>query len=414
MSQLKMFRLRSLWGNPNFNYSVSLSRGYSSGIISMWDPCSFVKSNMWCDENFVIVKGKWLRENLEVYMVNVYAPQSVTNKVIVWNKLSSFMSSHSGDFIFLDDWNAVRTREERCGTEFCHIDAQAFNDFIEGNMLYEVPLGGLQYTWRNKAGNKLSKLDRFFVTNNILNVVDDLKGTVLARGQSDHSPILLFKDNVDFGPTYFKIFESWFQRPDFDTFVHSSWDEICKTDNRDIVAKLRNLKSWLKSWIHTSRSSEAIRLDEVSKKINDIDLIIDAGQADDTMINSRTDLNAEREELFKLRSLDAIQKSRIKWDVEGDENSKFFHCSLKHKRSTQHIQGLMVDGSWIVNPDTIKDQFHNYYKAKFDCHNTGAEFYNVDPHYKLNQEEASYLEREVDDTEIKRAVWDCGSSKALS
>ncbi|XP_071720759.1 uncharacterized protein [Rutidosis leptorrhynchoides] len=191
-------------------------------------------------------------------------------------------------------------------------------------MLYEIPLGVLQYTWRNKAGNKLSKLDIYFVSNNILNVVDELKGTVLARGHSDHSPIMLFKDKVNFGPSYFKIFESWFLRPDFDSFVRSNWDNISRTDNRDCVAKLRNLKARLKTWIHSSRSSEATRLSDVIKNINEIDTVIDAGQTDDNLINNRDVLSAERDDLIKLTSFDAIQKSRIKWDVEGDENSKFF------------------------------------------------------------------------------------------
>ncbi|XP_071741386.1 uncharacterized protein [Rutidosis leptorrhynchoides] len=77
-------------------------------------------------------------------------------------------------------------------------------------------------------------------------------------------------------------------------------------------------------------------------------------------------------DLSKLCDIDTLQKSRVKWDVEGDENSKFFLASLKHKRRAQHIQGLMIDG--------------------FD--------------------ESYHLEREVDDLEIKSAVWDCGSSKA--
>ncbi|XP_071741400.1 uncharacterized protein [Rutidosis leptorrhynchoides] len=215
MSTLKMFRLRSLWGNLNFDYAVALSQGFSGGIISLWDPNVFVRSDLWCDNNFVIVKGKWLRENIEVYMVNVYAPQDLSDKIILWNKLSDFMNAHLGDYICMGDWNAVRSMEDRCGSEFVTNDAIAFNDFIDSNQLHEVSPDGLQFTWRNKVGSKLSKIDRFFISYNVLNMLDDITGLVLPRGESDHSPIMLFQKNLDFGPTNFKIYDSWFARSDF-------------------------------------------------------------------------------------------------------------------------------------------------------------------------------------------------------
>ncbi|XP_071704964.1 uncharacterized protein [Rutidosis leptorrhynchoides] len=258
----------------------------------------------------------------------------------------------------------------------------------------------------------MSKLDRFFISPNLLNVVDDFKGTVLARGYSDHAPIFLFQDKVDFGPTYFKIFDSWFARDDFDATVRNAWDTVKSNQNLDIIAKFRLLKSHLKGWIHSSRSVEACRLQQISQQINDIDVLIDAGSANPEQIDLRNKLFNENEELSKFEYCDLLQKSRVRWDVEGDENSKFFHCSLKHKRSVQQIQGLMVDGVWEVDPCTIKNKFFEFYRRKFDVHNSGATFGSTDPNYKLTVDEANLLEADIDDTEIKRAVWDCGSSKA--
>nr|GFB78743.1 RNA-directed DNA polymerase, eukaryota [Tanacetum cinerariifolium] len=41
--------------------------------------------------------------------------------------------------------------------------------------------------------------------------------------------------------------------------------------------------------------------------------------------------------------MDMVQKARIKWAVEGDENSKFFHGMLNRKRHQQSIRGVMTD-----------------------------------------------------------------------
>ncbi|GKE20981.1 RNA-directed DNA polymerase, eukaryota [Tanacetum coccineum] len=41
------------------------------------------------------------------------------------------------------------------------------------------------------------------------------------------------------------------------------------------------------------------------------------------------------------------QKARIKWDVEGDENLKFFHSFVRRRNNKCNLRGLMVNGKWI-------------------------------------------------------------------
>ncbi|XP_071689149.1 uncharacterized protein [Rutidosis leptorrhynchoides] len=382
MTRLQLFRLESMWGNNQFDYALSLARGFSGGIISMWNPHSFVKENVWCFNHYLIVKVLWVRENIDVYMINVYAPQRLSDKVCVWNSITNFMASNNGDYILFGDWNSVREESERCGTEFSARDAHFFNDFIERSSLHEVVLGGLKYTWRLKDGSKFSKLDRFFVTNNIMSSLEDLKGKVLPRGFSDHSPIMLFQDKIDFSPTYFKVFDSWFERHDFD------------------------------SKIHHSRSTEFTHLRDLKQSIIDLDLIIDTGTATAAEIESRHNFFKEQEDLTRLASLYALQKSRVKWDVEGDENSKYFHCYLKRKQKQQHIHGLMINGTWVTDPTTIKDMFFDLFSAKFEQAQSAVFFEPVSPIRSLTADDASLLEADFDGDEIEKAVWDCGSSKS--
>ncbi|XP_071708724.1 uncharacterized protein [Rutidosis leptorrhynchoides] len=369
MTRLQIARLRSIWGNHNFDFALSLARGFSGGIISLWDPNAFVRSAIWSDDHFVIVKGFWIRENIEV------------------------------------DWNAVRYEAERNGTVFCPLDASAFNHFIDSNALYEVPLGGLQFTWRNKSGTQFSKLDRFIITNNVLEGVADLKGEVMARGLSDHSPISLMQDKVDFGLTYFKVFDSWFERRDVDDVVKNAWADLSSVSNLNVVSKMRMLIQKLKAWIISSRSSEATRLKVISDQIQALDVTIDAGSAISDFVELRNRLFKEKVDISHFISLDSLQKANIKWDVEGDENSKFFHRTLKLKRRQQHIQGLMMDGNWIVDPSSIKNLFYDFFKQKFGSSGSEAVFNSIQPHYILTSEDVNFLEQSFDDEEIKRAVW---------
>ncbi|GJR94346.1 RNA-directed DNA polymerase, eukaryota [Tanacetum coccineum] len=57
------------------------------------------------------------------------------------------------------------------------------------------------------------------------------------------------------------------------------------------------------------------------------------------------------QEIDKLQTMEIAQKAKIKWCIEGDENSNFFHGMLNKRRSQLSIHGIMVDGVWIEDPD---------------------------------------------------------------
>ncbi|GJU33823.1 hypothetical protein Tco_1182177 [Tanacetum coccineum] len=52
-----------------------------------------------------------------------------------------------------------------------------------------------------------------------------------------------------------------------------------------------------------------------------------------------------------MESKDNFQKSKVKWAVEGDENSKFFHGIINKRRAQLAIRGIFVDGFWETEPD---------------------------------------------------------------
>lgn len=55
--------------------------------------------------------------------VNVYDPQPVLDKKVVWVDLQSIIRSKSGRWVVFRDFNAVRRPEERLNSQFCSSSA---------------------------------------------------------------------------------------------------------------------------------------------------------------------------------------------------------------------------------------------------------------------------------------------------
>ena len=117
-------------------------------------------------------------------------------------------------------------------------------------------------------------------------------------------------------------------------------------------------------------------------------------------------------EFQKMAILDLKQKSRIRWLVDGDENSKFFHGHLNCKNRKNRINGLMINGRWTTEAKEIKEEVHRFFNEKF------RETRTVRPklisnHFRtLPMMEAIRLEAPILTEEIKAAVWACGSDRA--
>ncbi|PWA38784.1 hypothetical protein CTI12_AA578030 [Artemisia annua] len=180
--------------------------------------------------------------------------------------------------------NVVKNAQERFGTTLNSIEADHFNSFIDSTGLVDLPIGGRSFTWMNKACTKLSKLDRFLISEDVTVRLPDVRITALDRLWPDHNPILLHIDKTDFV----------------------------------------KVKQWSNNIKTLERNSKTMTLEE----INSIEKRIDEGSAMPSDNDHRLILLQEIDKIYNFASMDLIQKARVKWDIEGDENS-FMGASTK-------------------------------------------------------------------------------------
>ncbi|GJR22496.1 RNA-directed DNA polymerase, eukaryota, reverse transcriptase zinc-binding domain protein [Tanacetum coccineum] len=210
---------------------------------------------------------------------------------------------HIRRVILIGDLNEVRSESERFGFTFYSGDAIIFNSFIHDTGLIDLPMG-----------------------DDVLHSNTDLKVIDLDRLWSDH----------------------------FEDMVKDKWAAISDLKQcKPLHTKLKDLKSHLKLWYARTKEVEANRKNCILATLRDLDKNIDDRHTTDVDRTTQINRTQELEDTKKLKSMDLVQKSKVKWEVEGDENSKFFHGLINFRRKSQMVQGIMLDGVWIPNLRTL-------------------------------------------------------------
>ncbi|GKA77278.1 RNA-directed DNA polymerase, eukaryota [Tanacetum coccineum] len=402
-------------GNLCFDHVHSDSVGKSGGILYVWDPNSFCKNNVTVFDYFVIIRGVWLKTNVNLLIVVVYAPQDSRDKRMLWDYLTHVSSQWDGEVVMMGDFNEVRFKSDRFGSVFNVRGADVFNSFIANAGLVEVPLGGSAFTWSHKSATKMSKIDRFLISDGLMNTCPNINAITLERYLSDHRPILFRESTYDYGPIPFRFYHHWLALDGFDNFVIDIWRNTPGDKSnamRNLMYKLKFLKVRIRGWLSTNRNSTKAEITRLIGELAKLDEVIDNGNATDDTVPRRLEVLNSIQNLNQIQATEAAQKAKIKWSVEGDENVRFFHGMINKKRSQQNIRGVMIDGKWIEEPSRVKKQFFQHFRDRFDEPKDDRVRIDMCFPRSLSNEQKDDLERMVSMEEVKRAVWDCGTDKS--
>ncbi|GJU28117.1 RNA-directed DNA polymerase, eukaryota [Tanacetum coccineum] len=155
MEKIEDFCVKQCWGNSVFDYVYSEAVGNSG--------------------------GKWRLTGKNMMIIGVYAPQEGKEKQALWDFLRFEVDKWNGDVIIMGDFNEVRVKSDRFGTHFNPHGAHRFNSFILDSGLVEVNLGGCRFTWCHRSATKMSKLDRFLVSESVISGSPNIKAVTLER-----------------------------------------------------------------------------------------------------------------------------------------------------------------------------------------------------------------------------------------
>ncbi|KAA3481732.1 LINE-1 reverse transcriptase isogeny [Gossypium australe] len=158
-------KVAMIWGDDNFDFRFVAAVGRSRGLITIWDNSFFRLKKDYC--------------------------------VLHW--------------ILGGDFNAIRNKSERSNCVGLLRSSKDFGSFIEKCKLVDLPLLRKKFTWYG-PDKKKGRLDRFLVDEDWYEHFEDIHQQGLNRSVSDHIPILLTNDPLDWGPKPFKFFNAWISK----------------------------------------------------------------------------------------------------------------------------------------------------------------------------------------------------------
>ncbi|XP_058759850.1 uncharacterized protein LOC131633146 [Vicia villosa] len=359
--------VKELWGDVNAEWSHSGSLGASGGILTMW-------------------------------------------KKDYFDLIYSFRGE-GGDF------NSVSSSEERVGISKRNNikEMEKFKNFIEDMEVVDVPTIGSKFTWFNSNGKTMSRLDRFLLSEKF---IEDWKvegQTIGKRDISDHAPIWLQDNKKEWGPKSFRFNNLWLKHEEFAPFVTKEWAKIhCKgRGDYCLVEKLKVLKERIRWWNKTVYGWIDLNIGTVEEELHHLDnlFVHFAGTAPDEVTTKRSkEMAIFWDNINKKEGLLGL-KSRQLWLSEGDNNTRFFHNSLKERRRRNLMCSLESSQGRLEEPHDIKDHVFNHFKSFF------KEEVEIRPEFRgirlksLSNEDSLELEKLFTEEEVKEAIWACDGNK---
>nr|GEW21570.1 RNA-directed DNA polymerase, eukaryota, reverse transcriptase zinc-binding domain protein [Tanacetum cinerariifolium] len=114
---------------------------------------------------------------------------------------------------------------------------------------------------------------------------------------------------------------------------------------------LRNLKVKIQMWSRLNKESSNSKKRKLKAEFADLDLAIDKGDGEVIDVNRRHEVVRLLQDVEKIESLEVAQKAKIKWAIEGAENSKYYHGVIPKGGNSSFITLILK----VPNANMVKD-----------------------------------------------------------
>ncbi|KAL9225926.1 hypothetical protein vseg_001800 [Gypsophila vaccaria] len=332
----------------------------------LWKPTEFCVNILSSSPQWIHCECTFKPGNMVFYMTVVYGFNTLAERGPLWTGLRGVKTDKP--WLVVGDFNNILYPNERLGAPVHLFELTAFQQCVLDCNLKDMKAVGRLFTWTNKQeGLKkvMTKIDRVMINDDWLDVFESSYVEFLAEGTFDHSPSLIhLLGNRGKGSKPFKFYNMWFLVPEFFQVVQQGWQWQCHgVPMYQVVQRLRGLKQPLKRlnaslfYDIENKTNIAIQL------LNDLQSKVMLDPHNILLVDLEREANGVCRMLMSARDSYLIQRAKIDWVQNADENSGYYHRIIRARRvANSVIQIIDAEGILHTEKADIEDAFLSFYK----------------------------------------------------
>ncbi|XP_074283670.1 uncharacterized protein LOC141608207 [Silene latifolia] len=386
----------------------------------LWDPGLFDVDIIDISAQTIHTKVLSRGDQKQFYFTSVYGYNKLAQRSELWKSLGHYSDQIDGPWIVGGDFNNVLQPLERIGSDVTLAEIRPFQQCLLHCDLTDIKAIGSYYTWNNKHDvdtRVYNRIDRCLINADWMNVYPDSYAFFMPEGEFDHCPCVIrfCGDDIQRKPA-FKYFNMWALDPNFKQIVNGTWSQhVQGTLMFHVVTKLTKLKKELKL-LNRNRFSDIENKMHISKiALTSVQEQLISQPLNEELIGLEKTLIEEYIAAKSACHQFLAQKAKVDWLKLGDENSQYFHSTIRQRRAHNKVFQIHdSDGKLCVDNSAIQDAFISYYKGllgtskKVDKISVAV----IQNGRVLTEAHHNLLMADVTGEEVRKAMFDICGTKA--
>lgn len=288
-----------------------------------------------------------ISDGLKWMLINVYGLAHDDRKREFLEEIQSKVQSSDIPVLLGGDFNLVRRIEEKSSGNVDLNLMDAFNEMINETTLRELHRTGSRYTWSNKQTPPIMcVLDRVLVSNTWEDIFHLASVLTAPRVGLDHNPLIVDTGmNFTLHQHYFRFNSHWLHQEGFLEWVKQKWPARYKLEPLDhwhiVSGKLRRA---IKGWGQNFDSQQSKTKQDILARIGVLDELSDSSNLSLDEWEERYNLDKQLQQILTDEEVQWQRRSGVKWILEGDSNSSYFHKCASGRKKKMQVSMLEVDG----------------------------------------------------------------------
>ncbi|CAB4270029.1 unnamed protein product [Prunus armeniaca] len=393
-TKMRSSRLEGLRKRLGFCKGFDVAPVGRAGGLSLWWDTSVEVEILSSSSNVICSQFQVMNTGDKAHFTWVYGTPYREDKNVFWHWMENSLIPTTMPWFCGGDFNEYLWSHEKRGVIVAsHNRPRFLHNFMTKMSLFDLGFNGPSFTWRGRARNGdliQERIDRALANATWQSVWPN---TIVSHGAvlgSDHCPLIINTDPKRYiCKKLFKFEAYWAKEDESYDLVERSWNQLqqwskqkFQKDHLEVQQLIPQLEILQENW-----EDNVIEIQHLTARINAL---------------------LENEESYWK------QRSRIKWLMEGDANTAFFHQTTIQRRRMNHIHRIKnSDGLWVETPILVRHVVDNYFKDLFTSGGTRDWGDILNCVLPVVSDEANVeLCSQITVQEVKDAVFQMGGTKA--